>query len=71
MNIDSRNIEVIDDAMAEVLKKKTPPERLMIAFQMCRSVRKQLIHYIRTTHPDWDEAVVQKEVIKRLSHGAL
>ena len=34
-----RNIEVIDDAMAEVLRRKTPQERLAIAFNMWTSAK--------------------------------
>lgn len=71
MNIDERNIEVIDDDMAKVLREKTPQQRLAIAFGMWTSARMQITNYLRAEHPDWSESVIQKEVAKRLSHGAI
>lgn len=71
MRIDKRNIEIIDDAMAKILREKTPQQRLAIAFGLWTSARKQLSNYLRTEHPDWSEAMIQKEVAKRLSHGTV
>jgi len=65
-----RNIEVLDDRMVDVLKRKNPIERLAIAFGLWRSARKQLMHYLHTIHPDWSDEKIQREVAKRLSHGA-
>jgi hypothetical protein len=39
---DWRRIEVMDDAMAEVLRRKTPAERIAIGFGLSRSARKIL-----------------------------
>lgn len=71
MKIDERNIEVIDDDMAKVLREKTPQQRLAIAFGLWRSAKKQISNYLRTEHPDWTESMIQKEVAKRLSHGVI
>lgn len=71
MRLDDGQIEVLDDAMAEIFKKKTPAERLQIAFGLWRSAREQLLHYLRSLHPEWDEKQVEKEVAKRLSHGVV
>ena len=62
-------IEVIDDQMAEILKKKTPAERLEIAFGMWRFAVKMLTSHLRTEHPDWDSKKIRKELVRRLSHG--
>ncbi len=70
MKIDKRNIEVLDDQMARVLRKKTPQQRLIIAFNMWGSAKKQLTNYLRSLHSDWDEKKIQHEVTRRLSHGA-
>ncbi len=70
MGISERNIEIIDDTMAEVFKEKTPQQRLAIAFSMWSSAKKQLTNYLRSEHPDWNNTMIQKEVVKRLSHGA-
>lgn len=69
MRISERNIEIIDDTMARVLREKTPQQRLAIAFGLWASAKKQLTNYLRSEHPDWDDMMVQREVVKRLSHG--
>ena len=71
MEIDSRNIEVPDELMVEILKNKSPQQRLQIAFNMWSFAKKQLINYLHALYPDWDENKIHKEVIRRLSHGAI
>lgn len=71
MAIDERNIEVIDDVMARILREKTPQQRLAIAFNLWESARKQLSNYLRAEHPDWSDSMIKKEVVKRLSHGTV
>lgn len=56
MSRDLRRIEVIDDTMAEVLRRKTPAERLAIGFGLWRSARKLLRGQLASLHPDWDAA---------------
>jgi hypothetical protein len=62
-------IEVVDDVMAEILRKKTPAERIQIGFSLWSSARKMLTAHLKNTHPDWDEKQISREVAKRLSHG--
>ena len=71
MRISEKNIEIIDDTMARIFREKTPQQRLAIAFGMWSSAKKQLTNYLRSEHPDWDETMIQKELVKRLSHGAV
>jgi len=71
MAIDERNIEVIDDTMAKILREKTPQQRLAIAFSLWTSAKKQLSNYLRAEHPDWSDSMIKKEVAKRLSHGTI
>jgi len=71
MVIDERNIEIIDDVMAKILRERTPQQRLVIAFNLWASARKQLSNYLRAEHPDWSDSMIQKEVAKRLSHGVV
>ena len=66
-----KNIEVIDDAMAEVLRAKTGAQRLVIASGMYTSARRMLIGYLKTQHPDWSESQISAEAARRLSHGAI
>lgn len=65
------DIEVVDDALARVYAMKTGAERLAIASGMYRSAREMLLSHLRTTHPDWSEMRVLREVARRLSHGTV
>jgi len=71
LRLDAGQIEVVDDAMAEVLRRKTPAERIRIGFNIWISARDMLMVFLKTTHPDWSEEVVRQEVIRRLSHGTV
>ena len=70
MGIDKRNIEILDERMIKVLREKTPQQRLIVAFNMWDSAKKQLTTYLQSIHSDWNEKEIHREVTKRLSHGA-
>jgi hypothetical protein len=65
-----RNIEIMDERVAEFYRKKTGKERLKIAFDMWDFAKNSLTHYLKSIHCDWDEEKVKNEVARRLSHGA-
>jgi hypothetical protein len=65
-----RKIEVIDDATAEMLRRKTGAERLAIASRMYAAARTMLLAHLRQLHPDWSEERITREAGRRLSHGA-
>lgn len=69
--LDPGQIEVMDDVMAEILRQKTPAERIEIGFKMWTSARKMLTAHLKSSHPDWDEKRISQEVAKRLSHGTV
>ena len=69
--LDIGQIEIIDDAMALVLSRKTPAERLSIGFNIWISAYNMLITHLRKSHPEWDENILNKEVARRLSHGTI
>ena len=71
MEIDPRRIEVIDDDMADVLRRKTPAERLAISHGMWRMARDMIRAVLRQEHPDWDDEQILRETARRLSHGAV
>ena len=68
--MDLSRIEVIDDVMCDVLKKKTALERLKIGFGLWHSAKTILYHTLKSTHPDWDEEKIREETARRISHGA-
>jgi hypothetical protein len=67
----SNRIEVMDDAMAEVLREKSGRERLAISWRMWSSARDMLRTHLREIHPDWTAAEIQRETARRMSHGAV
>lgn len=62
-------LEVVDDDMAEVLRAKSGPERLQIAFGMFESAHRMLTAMLTAEHPDWSEEHVRQEVARRLAHA--
>ena len=69
--LDPRQVEVLDDAMADVLRQKQPQDRLRIGFELWISAHRMLMTLVRHSHPDWDEKAVEREVARRLLHGTL
>jgi hypothetical protein len=71
MKIDLSRMEVVDDAMAEVFRRKHPSERIRIGFEIWMSCRRMLEAHLRRAHPDWRDEAIQREIARRLLHGAL
>ncbi len=69
--MDRDRFEVVDDAMAAILRQKTGAERLAIANAMYVSARRMLLSHLAAEHPDWSEEEIQREAAQRLSHGAV
>jgi hypothetical protein len=69
--IDFRNLEVVDDDMAEIYRSMTGAQRLKIANDMFESARRMIASHLASEHPDWDERRIQEETARRLSHGAV
>jgi hypothetical protein len=63
-------IEMIDDAMVPVLKSKSPAERLKIAGMLFNSAKKLISISLRQRFPHWDEGMIEKETLIRISHGS-
>ena len=64
------SIEFVDREVAAVLRTKTEAERLRIAWGMWRSARDMLRNLLRAEHRDWSTQEIDREVARRLSHGA-
>jgi len=65
-----RRMEVVDDAIADVLRRKTPAERVALVGASWRFARVWIEGAVRTQHEDWDDGRVMAEVRRRLSGGA-
>ncbi len=63
-------IETIDEDMVEILRQKTPSERLEVAFSMWRFARDMVTAMLVQEHPDWSRERIEAEVALRMSHGA-
>ncbi|MGA2618357.1 MAG: hypothetical protein ABSF26_12155 [Thermoguttaceae bacterium] len=62
-------VELLDEAIVEVLRRKTPAERLAMVFAANRTMRLRLEGHLRSRHPDWDDAAVMQEIARRMSLG--
>lgn len=71
MKVDPRNIEVPDDATVAMYRNKSGPEKLRILDGMYRSAVKFARGGVLAAHPDWSPEQVEREVIRRLSRGAV
>jgi hypothetical protein len=71
MRLDKGQIEVIDEKMAMVLRKKTPDERIRIGFSIWESAYKMLKSHLKASHPGWGSKRLNLEVARRLSNGAI
>jgi hypothetical protein len=65
--VDPKRIEVVDEALAAVLRQKTPAERVEMILAANRTARLLAAAGARYLHPEWDEAQVQSEVLRRVS----
>ena len=65
-----RTMEIVDDRVAEILRSKSPAERLAIADGMWRFARRMIREIVAREHPDWSEAEINRQVARRMSHGA-
>ena len=64
-------LEVVDDDMADVLRLKSPAERLAIANGMWKSAQRMIRLVLRTENPNWSDERIEQETARRLSHGAV
>jgi hypothetical protein len=70
MRPDPRDIEVIDEAMADVYRAMTSAQRLAVAHGMWRYARQRIEAAVRWQHPDLDDPAVAREVSRRLLNGS-
>ena len=64
--LDAGQIEVVDDAVAEVLRRKTAAERVAMALDANRTMRLLIEAGVRNRNPQWSHAQVMQEVARRM-----
>jgi hypothetical protein len=70
MNLDPRQVEVIDDAMVEVIRHLTPAQKLAQAHAMWRYARQRVEAAVRWQHPNWAESDLRHEISRRMLSGS-
>ena len=64
-----RNLELLDDAMAQVLREKSVAQRLAIGNSLWIYARDLMQSVLRQEHPEWSDEEIQRRVARRMSHG--
>lgn len=59
-------VELMDPMMVEIMRNKTPAQRLAIAFRMWDSARLIVKGGVKYLHPDWSDNEVQQEIALRM-----
>jgi hypothetical protein len=59
-------VEVIDEEVATILRRKSGAERLQRADEMNQSARELIEASVRAAHPDWSDPAVRLEVARRV-----
>lgn len=65
--IDWRRIEVPDDRVVEILRKKVPAERVLMAMELTQFLRDRVLCHLRGEHLEWSEEQVHSEWRRRLN----
>lgn len=65
----ARELDILDDDMARILRDMTGAERLKIANDLFASARRMLASHLAAEHPDWDQDRIERETARRISHG--
>ncbi len=60
------NIELVDDRVIEIMRRKTPAERIAMILDANDTARSLAAAGIRYGHPNWDEDQLQAEVARRI-----
>ena len=69
MRLDKGQIEVIDDKVAEILKRKTGQDRLQMVWDSWTYFHERLRAYLKGIHPEWTQEQIQKEIARRVTDG--
>ena len=69
-SFDPRRLEPLDPVMMEVMRRKSPEERLAVAFRLNRFARERIALDLDVQHPECTSEQIQAEVARRMLRGA-
>jgi len=69
MPVDPPRIELPDPEILKAFRRKTPAERAQIVSDAHRAARTMIESQLRFQHPDWDDARIHEELLRRLIGG--
>ena len=67
--LDDGQIEVVDHAVADMMRQKSPAEKVAMVGAAHRTAKRLMAAGIRRNNADWTEEQIQTEVCRRLLHG--
>lgn len=68
--LNPNRIEVVDEQIADVLRRKSPSQRLAMAFSANRTARLLILAGIKHQHPDWTTQQMTSELTRRMLGAA-
>jgi len=71
MWLDPKRYEIMDDEMAEIMRSKTPDEKLEMLDGMWRMARGMIRDKLRQDNPHWSEVEIDRETARRMSRGTV
>lgn len=67
---DRTRFEVVDDAVAGVLRSKTPAQRVAMVFQAEAFARALAAAGVKSRHPEWNAEEIEREVARIWLRGS-
>jgi hypothetical protein len=69
LRLDRGQIEVMDDKVAEIIRAKSGPERLDMVWDAWSFFEKRIKAHLKSSHPEWTEDQIRKELVRRVTYG--
>ncbi len=60
------SVRTMNPRLAEILRRRTPGERMRSALEANELVRSMIMGTLRARHPEWNDARLRKELIRRV-----
>ena len=68
--LDKGQIGVVDDQVAAIIKAKTGPERLSMAWDAWAFFELRITAHLKSLHPEWTVEQIQKDIFRRVAYGS-